>query len=398
MNYYGSLKLQQSFKKYLLTITILSLKFLLIACSPGIEEQALETQPITSPTPGLSATATPSQVPASTATQEVIPTANVIPEPNATPTALTPTVTPTATWVTDPVTTVQQQCVTSDPILVHETETTEGLMLHGTWEGKEGAAILGKEGLDKPLLFVPDPERQIVWPYESPDKEWVAYTEMLVDSNEDAWFIEIVVWNPDSNEKIRTTFEGVKFLPYDATLRWINNDQLIIPLQNEGELFRWLVWSPFSGEEEILSVELDGIGNQMERFRNPPVLDPFLEMVVYPCEFCDEGEYAVKNIVSGETMWFIDLGPEPSHVHRSSASWSPDGRFVTVIGGKFLNQLLFLNREGEKSYEITLPVLDDPGGLVIFTRTWSPNSEYLAFLRVTGSAGNYEDTLTFSFP
>jgi hypothetical protein len=386
MNYSGPLRLKHSLKQYLSITTIMALILLLIACSPDIMEQALETQPVTSPTVGLSETVTSSLAPSSTATQEVTPTANVTPEPSATPPARTLTATPTATLVTHLGTSVKEQCLTSYPIVVDETEATEGLILHGVWEGEAGAAILGANGLDKPLLIVPDPEGQIAWPYESPDRKWIAYTEMLFDRNENAWFIEIIVWHPNSGEEIRKPFESIRFLAYDASLRWANDSQLMISLENEEELFHWLVWSPFSGKQETLSVELSGIGNHMEYFQVPPSLDPSLEFVAYSCEFCDDAEYAVKSIETGETAWFIDLGPEPSYAYRGPIAWSPDGEFIALAGGRnfILNGLWVFNRRGELVHEIVLP---DIGGIVAATMlTWSPNSEYLAFSR-----GSYND-------
>lgn len=389
--FHYSSKLNKSFVNCLLTISVMVFNGLLISCSPDVIVQMLETQSPILATPNLiEATITPTSI----ETREVTPILNVTSLFSTTSITLTPTVV-TGAPVTNLGTLIQQKCVTSNPIQEDEKERTNGLMWRGTWKEKEGTAIIGKDGLGQPLLFIPDTDDQIVWLFESPDKAWIAY--YYQNRNENIWSIEIVVWNSHSGEEIKKTFEfeNVGFLAYDATIHWANNSQLIIPLENEGELFRWLVWSPFINEVEELVIELTGIGNQMEYFRNPPVLDPLLEMAVYPCEFCNDAEYAVKNLATGETIWFIDLGTEPSYVHRSTASWSPDGRFVTIVGGKFLNQLLFFNREGEKLYEITLPLLDNPGGLMIFARTWSPDSNYLAFLRVTGSEGNYEDTLTY---
>lgn len=382
------LKLKQRFEKYLLIMTMAALTWLLISCSPSVVEQTLETPGALSPTPDSIKTTTSLIVPVSTATMEILATASVTPQPIAIPITPTPT-TSTATPdidTTGSVTTVLQQCVSSDPILMDETEAAEGLILRGTWEEKEGVAILGNDGLDRPLLFVQDPEGQIVWPYESSGKEWVAYTEMLFDRNENTWFIEITAWNPNSGEEIRKSFESIRFLAYDATLRWANDSQLMISLENEDELFHWLVWSPFTGEQQVLSVELSGIGNHMQYFQVPPSVDPRLELVAYPCEFCGEAEYVVKSISTGETEWVIDLGPQPSYAYRGPIVWSPDGELVAVVGGRNLivNGLWIFNRQGGLVHEIVLP---DIGGIVAaLLLTWSPNSEYLAFSR-----GSYND-------
>jgi hypothetical protein len=370
------LKLKKSFRKYLLITTILVLNWLLISCSPGIVDQASETRVTISATPdAIEIAATPGSI----MTQAITPTASATPQPSATP--VTPTSTEVAATPDINTTIIQQQCAISDPILMDETEVAEGLLLRGTWEGQEGIAVLGKDGLHQPLLFVPDSEGHLVWPYESPDKEWIAYTEMLFDKNDNTWFIEIIVWNPNRGEEIRKTFENIRFLAYDATLRWANDSQLIIPLENEEELFRWLVWSPFTDKQEMLSVELPGIGNHMSYFQVPPSLDPRLEFVAYPCEFCDEAEYAVKSKETGETAWLIDLGPKPSYAYRSPVIWSFDGEFVAIAGGRnlILNGLWIFNRQGELIHEIVLP---DIGGIIAANLlNWSPNGEYLAFSR-----------------
>jgi hypothetical protein len=362
--------------KNLFTLPIIVLWMLLVGCSSDPSDQALETQSRPTQTQNTIGTIVPTITPTLVRTKEATPTITGTPL-SSTTLETTIQITPTATTIIDSVTNIQTQCLIPDPILEDEAEVTAGLILHGTWNGEKGAAILGTSGLEAPLIFIPDLEGQTNWPSESPDNIWLAD----LNSNKNIQSEELIVWNPFSGEEIRHVFEGISLLPYDASFRWTKDLQLVLPLKNDVELFQWLVWSPFIGKQEILSAELSGIGNHMEYFNVPPSVDPLLELVAYPCEFCDGAEYAVKSIDSGETVWFIDLGEKPSYAYRGPVIWSPDGEFVAIVGGRnsILNGLWIFNRHGELVHEIVLP---DIGGIVAASYlAWSPNSEYLAFSR-----------------
>lgn len=313
--------------KYLLFMLLLVLGLSLMSCTAGVAEHVTPPQqPTVQPTIVTESTARLTLTP-STTTKE--PTSSIPTRMEPSPSAILQTtvpVTPTATLSLVPVTTIQERCLMPGPELVSETEAASGLILHGTWGEGSGAAILGETGLDDPLIFMPDQDGQIVWPRESLDKVWLAD----LNSNRPMQTEEIVVWNPFTGEEIRQTFEGITPLAYDAVLRWAKDFQLILPLENGDEFFQWLIWSPFTGEQETLSAELSGLGNNMVLFKVPPSLDPLLKLVAYPCEFCGEAEYAIKSIETGETAWFIDLGPKPSYAYRSPVFWSPDGELLAT--------------------------------------------------------------------
>ncbi|MDA0245468.1 MAG: hypothetical protein OT477_18810 [Chloroflexi bacterium] len=381
-------------EKYIVVIMLL-FNWLLIGCSPTMVEQTFEIQATISPTPSIIEATTSLIIPVATTSVTTIPTPTITatPKPTFTPSPSTTPISPTTTPTVQLATEIQSQCGSVSPLTPETIEILRGFLLRSNHlEENKGLYVLGDEGLDQPLTFVPDIESLLIWPYPSPNREWIAYDSS--DIQDAIWSREITVWNPSTNEAITRlfTFDANWFV--GDSIYWGNDNQLIIPLNYEEELFRWWVWSPFSGDEREILVELSGLGNQRERYGTSSILDPLLEMVAYPCELCDEGEYVIKDIESGETMWFIDLGSNPSPHHRSTAYWSPDGHFLTVISGQ-LNQLLFFNREGEKIHQISLPVLDSPSGLTIFNQSWSPNGQYLAFLRVTSLAGTYEDTLTY---
>jgi len=260
---------------------------------------------------------------------------------------------------------------------------------------REKVAVLGSDGLQNPIWFYQYPDN--TFSTISPDGKWIAFiTYNEVDRVTDTYSIAMRVTNLEANQEFQVTLE-ILILSRFEPISWINDSQLIVPLANEGELFHWLVWSPFDDRQETLSVEATGLGVLMERFSHPPTLDPLLELVVYPCETCGEAEYAVKRIDTGEISWFIDLGDNPAYdVLHAPVVWSPDGQVVAVLAGELSNHLLFFDRQGEKLHEVVLPVSDYTGTLGLFSQTWSPDSEYLAFLRPTvGSEGEQIESLSY---
>jgi hypothetical protein len=383
--------------KHLLWMAIL-LGFSLFGCIPLLQEQNLDQQTTFSSITMAAAAEPTTPVPVRvTDTPVAVVTYIATPQPTPTTSTATAIQLPTDTPIPDAptTTTLEQRCSTAEAVQVEQTDLTQGLVFVERGEMGRRIKVLGSAGLQNPAWLYPYPDdntSSII----SLNREWIGFkTNHEIDRERNIYSVSMKVTNWANDREFRAQFDNLILSRFTWT-RWINDSQIIFPLAHESELFRWLVWSPFSGEEEMLSVELPDI-SERQRFLEYayPGPDPLLELVVYPCEACDEAEYAVKHLQTGETAWFIDLGPSSAHVYRSHAYWSPDGQYVTVIGGEFLNRLLFFNREGDKLYEIALPLLDDPGGLMIFNWSWSPNSNYLAFLRVTGAEGLYEDTLTY---
>jgi len=367
-------------RRILLIPTFLILS--LIGCTSLSEKQSLEPQ-VTS-----SATAAP------IATETVIPKISVSPTsmPKTSP-PVTATELPasTSTPIISPITAVNQRCSASEPLQVEQTNLAQGLVV----AEREKVAVLGSDGLQNPIWFYQYPDN--TFSTISPDGKWIAFiTYNEVDRVTDTYSIAMRVTNLEANQEFQVTLE-ILILSRFEPISWINDSQLIVPLANEGELFHWLVWSPFDDRQETLSVEATGLGVLMERFSHPPTLDPLLELVVYPCETCGEAEYAVKRIDTGEISWFIDLGDNPAYdVLHAPVVWSPDGQVVAVLAGELSNHLLFFDRQGEKLHEVVLPVSDYTGTLGLFSQTWSPDSEYLAFLRPTvGSEGEQIESLSY---
>lgn len=383
-------KRKQEKKRWLIT-TLFVFALYLTSCSLSIDEQTSITREMT---PIVTTMLPQTSVTTPTSTLEVSPTPTVIPQ--ASPTVAIPTVTLTSTPNVNETVPIHYQCSKSEPVLVEETDLVKGWILRGDWDTDKGVAVLSTTRLNNlSSFFIPDLPDQVIWPYESPNKEWFAYSLPTWDG--ETISMNIIVASPHTSEEFQTSIERIRLLPYDSELHWINDSQVVIPLMNEDEVFHWIVWSPFNGEQKMLSVELTGLGVLMERFSHPPTLDPLLELVVYPCENCGQTEYAVKNVETGEIAWLIDLGDNPAYdVLRAPVVWSPNGEMVAVLGGELSNQLLFFNRQGEKIYEVVLPIVEYIGTLGAFVQTWSPNSKYLAFLRSTIDAeGNQIESLSY---
>jgi hypothetical protein len=167
-------------------------------------------------------------------------------------------------------------------------------------------------------------------------------------------------------------FENIDLAFSIRPIHWVVEERIVIALANAGELFRWLVWSPFEDSQEIVEVELEGFGSVRERYRTAVSFDPYLEYIIYPCEDCPPAEYLVKNIRSGETEWSIDLGEKPGSAFRGFPHWSPDGQYIAMVSGDFERTTWILNRQGEVVHMIE-------GGSL--NMSWSSDSRYLAFGR-----------------
>lgn len=171
---------------------------------------------------------------------------------------------------------------------------------------------------------------------------------------------------------------------------------MILPLENNKEIYEWVIWTPEENQERRISLQLDGIGDEVIRYGIAPVLDPIGELVIYPCEKCDGSEYMVKEVESGNNIWSIDLGIVPTVAYRGLPVWSPDGAYVAVTGGRSTKQngLWIFDRNGEVVHNITLPDID--GVYAADALFWSPNSEILAFLRLSfDPQGNSKQTLAY---
>lgn len=341
---------------------------------PSINNQVVSTFIADEPTqtPNKPSSIEPTRLP-----KETVGVATTIPNATATTIPL-----PTSTSTPDvPITTpIVQQCIESRPIQETEAYLLQGLVLNNY---STAIRILDSEGLDKPTWSYQHPEARFPpAAIISPNGTWIAFeTFHAIDVEQDIYNLSMQVVNWASGESVSGKFDNLT-LTRAITDGWVNDSQFAFALDDEEETLHWLIWSPFDNSQQMLTVEVPGIGLSLTRnFYGYPTLDPRLEFLAYVCELCEEAEYTIKSLVPDQTTWTIDLGLNPSRTYRDVVRWSPDGNYLAfgASGERDIhNQVWVFTREGQLLYKIVLP--DVLGSIGALSLTWSPNSQYLAFV------------------
>lgn len=316
-------------------------------------------------------------------------------EPTILPT-LTPTLTPHPTQIPTPtkqynVTNiptptsieVQELCGTvhTDPSEI-PAEIMEGIVIEGIWDDTLGIAVQG-EDVNTPAFIQPVPTGS--WTTKvSPDGKWLAFTEAVeYDEFGNATILDGVVLNPISKEVFRTRIQDELVSKLNLSgFQWLNDTQLVIHTLPESKtnVMTYIIWSPFTGETQTLSFQLPGYEHILFGGTVYPIIDPFLEYIIYPCydgDICGDKDFRIQDIASGKEAWATESMISPYSFPRN-VQWSPDGKFVAVFD-KDQPDLINLNifdRDGERVHEMTLPSLGFGGGY-----KWSPDEKYIAFLR-----------------
>ncbi|MCB9431202.1 MAG: PD40 domain-containing protein [Ardenticatenaceae bacterium] len=367
----------------------------LIGCIATTQEQPLDNR-VTPTSAANEPTQTPnkpSPIEATRLPKETVAAATDIPEPTATNIPL-----PTSTSTPDALTTtpVEQQCIDSRLIQEDEAYLLQGLVLNNY---STAIRILGSEGLDKPVWSYQHPK--VRFPPAaliSPNGNWVALeTFQAIDVEQDIYNLSMQVVNWASGESVSGQFDNLT-LTRAITDGWVNDSQFAFALDDEEETLHWLIWSPFDNSQQMLTVEVPGIGLSLRRnFYGYPTLDPRLEFLAYVCELCEEAEYTIKSLVSDRSSWSIDLGTKPSGIYRDVVRWSPDGDHLAFVvdGERDINdQVWVFTREGQLLYKIILP--DSLEGIGALSLTWSPDGQYLAFVwSRADSSGETIQTLSY---
>lgn len=285
---------------------------------------------------------------------------------------------PTLTF--SPTATSYPQCLSSEPQLVESTDLAKGLVLQATGEkATQGIGVIGDLGLAD-LLSLPPYPNDNSYMTVSPDGKSGAFITFheLGNGGENNYSIDILVREFNNETEFQISYNNIALSPY-SQIDWVNQTQILIPLKNEGEQYQWLVWSPFTGADDKLSVDLTGIGGKVAELRWAPMPDPHMELITYACELCNEAEYQTKDMKSGEIVWSIDLGPLLGTEHLGPISWSPNGEYFAV--SQALNptsgekEVWIFNRLGDKLYSV--PLLDVDGTVGGGLKSWSPDSQRL---------------------
>jgi Tol biopolymer transport system component len=179
--------------------------------------------------------------------------------------------------------------------------------------------------------------------------------------------------------------------------KWLNNSKIIFSLENEENIFEWIIWSPETNEEHRLSLTLESAGEEVEIYETFPVLDPIFKAVVYPCYKCNGAEYRVADTQASKIMWDIDLGVHPTTAYRGLPVWSPNGEYLVLGGGRnhSENGLWVYNRDGDLIHDLILPDIESVFAADVLT--WSPNNEYVAFRWLKSSELFGDDNKTLAY-
>ena len=370
--------------KYIVMILIIILNLMPSACS--VSKKANNDITKIHTTPAILSTKTETITPTSTKII-ITPTFNPYPTKNNIELPYTPTQTSTST----PTNVDKYKCDNVNPKLVDKSDWANGLVFTGVWKGQEGLIILGTDGFNKPAYFIQYPDQRNWKASISPNGEWLALYTRNEEDDSGFYTVEINVMHIDGNEikiSISKKFNHVSLSSMDD-IRWVNDQDIIIPLVNEIDTFSWIIFSTDNAETSVISMNIPEYGNALEKQRIPPILNPDLTYVIYLCDACTDAEYMVRTIFSDKVLWSADLVPghEIDHFNYPSLAptWSPNGEFVAipyninmVQGTVKPHGLWIYNREGEEVYQLRLPDRNNKIDFLNWIK-WSPNSRYLSF-------------------
>ncbi len=301
----------------------------------------------------------------------------------STPTGMIPTETSTPKSIDVVPNEVEYKCNASNS----EFELQKNGNLNGIIVDTKSDAMLLINGEGNELI--PTPINNISVTDISPDGKQLAF--LISEDSILGWSVTNLL-----GEQISSYFfEDIQIDQY-SWVRWLNDSEIVLPLENNLENYEWIIWSPRENKERRISSVLDGIGEEVIRYGVAPALDPMGELVIYPCERCDGFEYMVKEIESGDNLWSIDIGEKPTGAYRGYPVWSPDGSHIAITGGRSARQngLWIFDRNGRLVHDIILP--DASRAYTADNLFWSPDSQILAFLRLSSdSQGESKQTLAY---
>jgi WD40 repeat protein len=194
----------------------------------------------------------------------------------------------------------------------------------------------------------------------------------------------------DSNGKLIAEFEPYYDLLWASYFSWQNEQQIRIVTKNLNEVYVQLV-NPFTQELTLLKTDWEEAYRPADPFKDPVanwkfdrlatdrdyvyganiLYDPTLTRVIFPKE---GGYVALVDVRSGKElahMNFVDWGSLPS--------WSPDGKYLTIVNREGVVDNFYLVYPDGNKFESITDFASEFDFVSIPEYIWSPDSQRIAF-------------------
>jgi hypothetical protein len=273
---------------------------------------------------------------------------------------------------------LQRQCDLDEPIQQDVLASASGLVV-STLDGQQaGISIVGADGFGQLQQLTTWEPGHLPLPIVSSTTDRIASQEFQPSGQSGT--IELGVLYPPAMSHLAVSVENTTPAKFDRT-EWLSEDEVLVPLPNDGDQARWLKWTVATSTQVIEEVTLPGLGQEMSKYSIPPVVDPTFQLVIYGCTTCGVAEYVTRSTSNGQVIWSFDSGQD--WTYRTLPVWSPDGNLVALTGAKHAqsNWIWIISRTGEIVQEIELPEANQ--FLSAIEMQWSPDSKSLGFLLAT---------------
>lgn len=256
---------------------------------------------------------------------------------------------------------------------------TKGLVVYDTTT--QQLLVLNDSGIENPLYSIEakSPDSIITSWGVSPDGQWMSYLDYLDVNLYDIW-----IENIKTGEKINKHFDGRTISWSD--IYWANDQQIVIPLRNNGDLFQWIVWDPFENSENRVSAKLTGIDYAIEKIGIFPIYNPNTRTILYACNQCGDNEFQIYDLNVKKITRSIDFGKGPFADIKWAPYYSPNMKFTAFhFGG---NKIWIFDQNYDSVLKITLPFVEYlswTGGKF----RWSNDGKYLAMFRENPGTPQY---------
>lgn len=236
--------------------------------------------------------------------------------------------------------------------------------------------VLGDKGIRDPLYTIESKSLDTIlarW-NTSPDGQWLSYLDFKRVDYFDVW-----IENIKTGEKKHKHFEGQVLGGY--AVYWGNNEEIIIPLKVEGEHHQWIIWNPFTQNEQLISANLVGYDSLLEKGGGLTWFDVNTKTVVYPCKECGNNDYLARSLDGEEIIWSIDFGDGDPNRRIVGPYASPANQFFSLQFDA--HDLWIMNFQGDSLLKVKL-ANDSNQNFIGSEFAWSYDNNYLAMFRERG--------------